>query len=160
MAFDAYMKLEGIEGEATGSGLEKAIEILSFSWGASNPVNVSGGGMGSGKVTVSDLNIMKKTDIASNTLFKVCCTGKHFKTAQLTLRKAGGEQVVYLTYDLEKVFVSSIQWSGSSGGDDVPTESVSMTFKIVKVTYAPQTEEGESGGPSVYGWDVQAVKEL
>ena len=34
--------------------------------------------------------------------------------------------------------VESIQWSGSSGGDDTPTESVSFAFAKVKVTYSKQ----------------------
>jgi type VI secretion system secreted protein Hcp len=160
MAFDAFLQLAGVKGEATAKGMEGSIEILSFSWGASNPINVAGGGMGSGKVSVSDFNIMKKTDIASNTLFQKCCTGKHFDTAKVTFRKAGDEQVVYLIYEFTEVFVSSVQWSGSSGGDDVPTESASFAFKTVKVTYQPQSKTGAATKPSVYGWDVAAVAAL
>jgi type VI secretion system secreted protein Hcp len=160
MSFDAFLQIDGVDGEATASGFEKSIEIMSFSWGASNPVNVAGGGMGSGKVSVSDFNIMKKTDIASNTLFSKCCDGSHFEKATVSFRKAGGEQVVYLVYEFEQVFVSSIQWSGSSGGDDVPTESASFAFKKVTVTYHPQEAAGSGAGPSVYGWDVAAVAKI
>jgi type VI secretion system secreted protein Hcp len=160
MAFDAFLQLAGVKGEATAKGFEGAIEILSFSWGASNPINVAGGGMGSGKVSVSDFNIMKKTDVASNTMFQKCCTGEHFDTATVSFRKAGGEQVIYLKYEFTEVFVSSIQWSGSSGGDDVPTESASFAFKQVKVTYQPQDKKGAATKPSVYGWDVAGVHAL
>ena len=37
MAFDTFIKLTGIDGEATAKGFEKQIVIYSFSWGASNP---------------------------------------------------------------------------------------------------------------------------
>ena len=31
--------------------------------------------------------------------------------------------------------VESVQWSGSSGGDDTPTESVSFAFAKVEIDY-------------------------
>ena len=31
MAFDAYLKIEGLDGESTSKGMEKQIEIESFS---------------------------------------------------------------------------------------------------------------------------------
>ena len=36
--------------------------------------------------------------------------------------------------------VESIQWSGSSGGDDTPTESVSIAFAKVKISYSKQAD--------------------
>ena len=67
MAFDAFLKIDGVNGEATRKGFEKQMEILSFSWGASNPstIGAGGGGGGGGKVSVSSFNVMKKSDAAS-----------------------------------------------------------------------------------------------
>ena len=36
MAFDAFLKIEGIEGESTDKAHPGEIEISSFSWGVSN----------------------------------------------------------------------------------------------------------------------------
>ena len=71
MAFDTFLELTGIEGEATAKDMAKKIEIYSFSWGASNPTTVGSGGTGlsAGKVSVSSFNIMKKTEKSSATLF-------------------------------------------------------------------------------------------
>src|ERR1700739_792594 len=99
MAFDSFMYFTGgdpaIEGETqdTTYSAKKAYELYSFSWGASNPVTVgsAAGGMGAGKVSLSSFNVMKKTDNASPTLFKACCTGTHYPTATVVLRKAGGK---------------------------------------------------------------------
>ena len=158
MAFDAYLTFEPkLAGEATAKGFEGAIEILSFSFGASNSTNPIGGSAGSGKAVLSEFNVMKKTDIASCTFFNNCCIGKHFDKAKVSFRKAGGDQVVYLTYDFEKVFVTSIQWSGSTGGDDVPTESASFAYKKVTITYNSQTDAGEAAGPQVGSWDQSKV---
>jgi len=169
MAFDTYMYLEGpqggappIEGETTDLtyGPKKAFEVFSFSWGASNPATIGslGGGAGSGKVSLSSFNVMKKTDNASPSLFTSCCTGGHYDTATVILRKAGGTKdatgTVYLTYTFSFVFVESVQWSGSSGGDDTPTESASFAFGACKVQYWPQKKGGGQGTVNEKMWSV------
>jgi len=142
MAFDTFLDLKGIEGESTAKGMEKKIEIYSFSWGASNPTTVSSGatGLSAGKVSISSFNIMKKTEKSSPKLFLACCQGKHLDSAVVTMRKAAGDagQKAFLTYTFTDVMVESIQWSGSSGGSDTPTESVSFAFGKVAIQYKIQ----------------------
>lgn len=163
MAYDAFMWLKGGKPEAKGETQDKtyksknAFEIYSFSFGASNPTTIGSakGGAGSGKVSLSSFNIMKKMDAASPALFLNCSKGEHFTDAHIVLRKAGGEAVEYLHYDFEEVFVESIQWSGSSGGDDAPTESVSFVFGKIDWKYTPQLAKGEKGTPIPASWDVR-----
>lgn len=161
MAFDAYLKIEGpeVKGEATAKGFEHQMMIYSFSWGASNPVTFGQGtGGGAGKVSVSSFNVMKKSDAASPILFQACCEGHHYTKATVTLRKAGGSQINYLIYEFDTVFVESIQWSGSSGGDDTPTESLSLAYAKVTINYQPQTDKGAAEGkPIRASWDVEKV---
>ena len=146
MAFDSYLEIKGVKGESTAKGMEGKIEIYSFSWGASNPVTIGPGteGAAAGRVSISSFNLMKKTDTASATLFLKCCEGKHFDEATVTLRKATGDagQKPFLVYKFTTVYVDSIQWSGSSGGDDQPTESVSFSFAKVEMEYYKQDEKG------------------
>lgn len=165
MAFDAYMWLEGnqgkapkIAGETTDAEFSKkgAFEIESFSVGASNPSTIGsgGGGAGGGKVSISSFNIMKKTDKSSPDLFLACCNGGHYDKAHVVLRKAGGGGQPYLKYDFYMVFVDSVQWSGSSGGDDLPTESVSFSFGAASVNYNPQEATGAPGAPIEKQWSL------
>lgn len=160
MAYDAFLKLEGIEGESKVTGHEKEINIYSFSWGVSNPASIGvGGGGGAGKATLSSFNVMKATDKASPSLFLACATGKHFPKATVTLRKAGGTQLKYLIYDFEDIFIESVQWSGSSGGDDRPTESLSFAFGKVEISYQPQNEKGLAEGKPVRAtYDITKVE--
>jgi type VI secretion system secreted protein Hcp len=162
MAFDTFLDIKGIEGESTAKHMDKKIEIYSWSFGASNPASVSSGkqGISAGKVSVSSFNVMKKTEKSSTHLFHACCVGDHFKEAKIICRKAGGEagQEGFLEYDFTDVMVESIQWSGSSGGDDTPTESVSFAFAKVKVTYKIQSKDGKTftkGGEA--SWDLTTV---
>ena len=161
MAFDAYLDIEGIPGEATAAGFEKKIEIFSFSWGASAPVTVGpgSGGISASRVSISSFNVMKKTDASSPTLFLDCCTGQHIKTMTLSLRKQTGKggQDVYLKYKFEDVMVESIQWSGSSGGDDTPSESVSFAFAKVTVEYKTQDKAGKLAAGTPVVWDQTKV---
>ena len=162
MAFDTYLKIEEVPGEATAAGMEGTIAILSFSLGASNPATLgpTATGAGAGQVTMSDFNILKKTEKSSAGLFKACATGQHFPKAVVTMRKAGTTQNEFLKYEFEKVYVTSIQWAGSTGGDDSPTESVSFAYGKVTVTYTPQDDTGQpKGEPQIASWNVQTVSE-
>lgn len=160
MAFDAFLKIgtgPDVKGESTDGKHAGEIEIASFSFGASNPSTIGSGstGSGAGKVSISTLNIMKKTDKASPVLFQTCCAGNHYATATLTVRKAGGKTPLeYLIYTLTEVYVDSIQWSGSAGGDDRPSESLSLSFASVHVKYVPQKADGTGDSPIEGGWDV------
>lgn len=168
MAFDTFMQVNtGASpdpvGEATATftpAMPGAFEIFSFSMGASNPTTVgtTGSGLSAGKVSVSSFNIMKKTDKSSAVLFSACCVGQHYAKATVICRKAtgiAGKQGIFLQYDFVDVMIESIQWSGSSGGDDTPTESVSFAFAQVTVTYKIQnTATGAMETGSSASWDL------
>jgi type VI secretion system secreted protein Hcp len=171
MAFDTYLLIDGgstVKGEATAGGLTPATgwtEIYSFSLGASNPTTVgtSSGGLSGGKVSVSSFNLMKKTDNCSPQLFSACCNGQHYKTSQVVCRKAtgsSGKQQTFLKYDFTDVMVESIQWSGSSGGDDTPTESVSFAFGKIEIQYYTQdTATGTMKAGNVGSWDLTQAEQ-
>jgi type VI secretion system secreted protein Hcp len=159
MAYDAFLQLEGVDGESTRKGYEKQMAVISFSWGGSNPstIGVTGGG-GGGKGELSSLSIMKKADAASPLLYQKCMEGNHFGKAKLTLLKSGGkESVDFIVYEMEKVYVDSVQYSGSEGGDDQPMESISLSFGKLSYTFTPQKPDGTKGSPVVGSWDVTLV---
>jgi type VI secretion system secreted protein Hcp len=160
MAFDAFLKIDGVDGESTRKGFEKQMEIQSFSLGASNPstIGAGGGGGGGGKVSISSFNILKRSDSASPKLFNTCCQGDHYPTAVVTLNKSAGKAPIdFIKYEFEEVYVDTIQWSGASGGDDTPIESVSFSFAKITVTYTPQKPDGSKGSPAVGSWDLTLV---
>jgi type VI secretion system secreted protein Hcp len=147
MAFDAYMKITGpnVDGESTAKGMEKCIEIYSFSWGANNPTKVGPGssGLSAGRASVSSFNVMKKTETSSAPLFAACVGGTHFAKVDVSLRKATGRdggQNTFLKYTFEDVMVVSITWEGSHGRDETPVESVGLAFAKVSVDYSKQDE--------------------
>jgi type VI secretion system secreted protein Hcp len=161
MAYDAFLKLDGVQGESQKSKHEGEIEIQSFSWGVSNPTNVGhGGGMAAGKSTHADFSIVKVTDKSSPTLFLNCCLGKHFNKMTLAVQKSTGNNTgeVYLQMDFKNVFVTSLAWSGSGGAgataSDTPHETVSFSYEEVKLSYKPQGADGKLGSQIISGWNV------
>lgn len=158
MAFDAYLKLEGLEGESERDGHKGEIEIFSFSFGASNSGSIQGGttGAGVGKGHVSSFSLIKTTDTCSPVIFQNCMQGKHWPTAVVTLNKSGGDaSLPFLKFEFKEIYCSSVQWSGGSGGDDRPMESVSLDFGAVKITYKQQDEKGAAAKVPTGSWNVR-----
>ena len=90
MAFDAFLKIDGIDGESTDKFHPGEIEISSFSWGVTQTGSIgSGGGGGAGKASFQDLHFSSSISKASPNLMIACATGEHIKEATLTVRKGG-----------------------------------------------------------------------
>ncbi len=157
MAVDQFIKIDGIKGESSDKTHKDQIDILAWSWGASNSGTThQGGGGGAGKCNVQDLSLTKPQDKASNELLKACLTGKHIKEATLYLRKAGGKAEEYFTLKMEEILVTSLSMGGS-GGEDRLTENCTLNFAKFTVEYKAQKENGalESAGVKCI-WDIAA----
>jgi type VI secretion system secreted protein Hcp len=143
MAFDAFLKIEGIDGESTDKAHPSEIEIQSFSWGVENTGSAGGGGGGgAGKATPQDFHFTSATSKASPSLMLACATGRHFQKATLTCRKAGGTgQVEFIKIRLEDCLVSSYQ-TGEASSDGSPADEYSLNFVKIDFLYTvPSTGE-------------------
>ena len=160
--FDAFLKIDGIEGESPDSKHSKEIQLLSFNYGAHQPASADvGGGSGVGKVNMRDLQVVKHVDKASPRLLVACCTGQHIKSAVLTARKAGGDQQDYMVVTLSDVIVSSVDGSGQpQGSDGLPTEQVSLNFSKINFEYTEQGSDGSLKGSVAGGFDVKTMKKV
>lgn len=148
MAVDMFLKLDDVKGESKDSKHAGTIDVLAWSWGFSQSGTTHmGGGGGAGKVNVQDISITKYIDRSSPVLELACCTGKHFKQAVLTVRKAGDKPLEYIKITMKEVLISSISLGGS-GGEDRLTENITLNFAEFKTEYTPQKPDG-SGEPAV-----------
>lgn len=161
MAVDMFLKIEGpeIKGEAQDDAHKDEIDILAWSWGASQSGTTHmGKGGGGGKTNVQDMSLTKYVDSASNLLFQRVFDGDHIEKATLVVRKAGGEKPLeYLTITMTDVIISSIS-TGGSGGEDRLTENVVLNFSKVEVKYIPQKADGTADADKLAGWDIAANK--
>src|SRR5271165_1803403 len=110
MAVDLFLKLDGVVGESRDKVHLKEMDVLAWSWGLSNSGSAHvGGGAGSGKVNVQDINVTKWVDASSPKLVLACCAGKHHDEATLVVRKAGGDSPVeYIKIKMQEVLISSV----------------------------------------------------
>lgn len=151
--FDAFLKIDGIEGESADSKHKGEIDIQSFSWGASNGGTFStGGGGGAGKVNMQDFHFTMQVNKATVKLMLACAGGDHIKSSILTCRKAGKEQQEFFKVTFSDILVSSFQ-SGGGGGDTLPVDSISLNFAKVEWEYKEQKADGTLGGAIKAGWD-------
>jgi type VI secretion system secreted protein Hcp len=154
-AVDYFLKIEGVPGESVDADHRGEIEVLSWSFGVSNPVSVGAGGQTAGKATFQDFQIMKSLDKSTPLLMKACAKGTHIPQAILFVRKATatGTPVTYYKVTMEECMVSSYQISAPNGGDR-PSESLSLNFTKITFDYTPYDANGRPLEPVIFGWDV------
>lgn len=152
------LKMEGLL-----SGTDtRVIDVESWSWGVANngtAYSAQTGGAAAGKTTFTEFNFTKHVDTASAKLFLNASKGTVFPKVVLTSRKAGETPQEYLVITLEQVLISSMQLS--SGGDEVPTESISLNFAKATIS-ATETGESKAAGAApgtvTHSWDLRAAK--
>ena len=160
-AVDYFLKMDGIKGESADSKHKDEIDLESWSWGETQTGTFSGGGGGgAGKVSMQDFQFVIKVNTSSPKLLKACASGEHIKSAVLTCRKAGKEQQEFLKVTMSDLLVSSFQTSGSSHGDEVPTDQVSLNFAKIEYQYKDQKSDGTLGGTTKAGYDVKAMQKV
>lgn len=153
MANDMFIKIGKLAGESVDKAHAGDIDVLAWSWGASNSGSAHvGGGAGSGKCNVQDLSFTKYLDKSSPQLMLATCAGTHFDKAVLVVRKAGDKPLEYLKITLTEVLVTSVAYG--SGGEDRLTENVTLNFAAVTYEYTPQKADGGKGDAVVTRWDV------
>ena len=164
MAFEGYLKIDGIPGECTDDKHKDWIEILSYQMGlgqASSASHSTAGGSAAGKVRFEDMTFTHFLDKASPKLFEACAKGTHIKDATLELCRAGGDKFKYLEIKLENVLVSSLSSTRDPSGDfDFPIETIVLNYGKMKMTYYKQGEKGAGAGQVAFGWDQTANKSM
>lgn len=141
----AFMKLGDIKGEVTAEGFEKWIELLSYSWGATQSGGShSGGGGGAGKVSFQDFHFASSTSTASPQMAEAMCQGKVFPKVELQVVGMSDDNRyrVFLKYELTNVLISSYQMGGS--GNEIPVDSVDLRLEAAILNVGDTT--GVVGG--------------
>lgn len=164
MAFDAFLKIDGIPGESTDDKHKDWIEILSFKHGLDQPASATAssvGGATAERVNHATFDIVHLLDKASPKIYEACCTGKHINEVVIELCRSGGDKVKYMEVKLEQVLISKVQSSGASTDQGFPGESVSFSYGKIKWTYTQQKRaDGAGGGNISAGWDLTANKTI
>jgi type VI secretion system secreted protein Hcp len=160
MAVDMFIKITGLAGESTDKTHKEEIDVLAWSWGASQSGTTHAGtGAGAGKANFQDISFTKWIDKSSPLLLMSVATGKHITDATLVVRKAGGTPLEYLKIKMENILVSSVS-TGGSGGEDRLTENVTLNFAKFDLEYIQQKPDGTGAPPVIAKYDIAANTKL
>lgn len=161
MAFDAFLKIDGIQGESKDDKHKDWIEITSYGCGLDQPTAASAstaGGGSSERASFHELKITKELDKSSPKLNLYCADGTHVKQVVLELCRAGSEKLKYMEYKLSNVIISSVNTGGSDG---IPTETVTFNYGKIEWAYTQQKRaDGAGGGNVASGWNLETNKKV
>ena len=152
----AYIKFDGVDGEAKDKGHKGWTDLLSFSQVVHR---AGGGGAGVGRqggnARLEDIQCSKEMDKSSLVIAEAVCLGKIYPKVEIDITNdgVGDARQTYYKYELKNVMISSYSVSGSPNGR--PHESFSLNFTEIKVTYTPVDDKGSKGSKVEYGWKVE-----
>ena len=177
MAYNAFLKLDGIVGEsAEYHGYENWIEVLSWSWGASQPSERMAAGTGAGKAgtpSFQAITIGKRIDSTSPALMNRCLSGKITANVYLDATQEFGvpgklTDLPVMDLKLTNVLISAIRASQFADASDLspagqapygyPVEVMTLNFAKFKLSWTPRNKDGASLPLISTGWDVKMNK--
>ncbi|WP_395479952.1 Hcp family type VI secretion system effector [Candidatus Curculioniphilus buchneri] len=161
-----YLQVENVIGEGKDANHKGWIDIQSFQWKLRQPIEVGvGGGGGSGRLIVRDLEVFARMDKAMPTLMTLGAKGKRLSVVRLAVCKAGSEQDEYLNITFKNVILSNIEimpYIVNDGieGSAIEVGDISVRYcfspSVVEVNYHEQDENGTPGPQVTFSWDVKA----
>ncbi|MDE1167004.1 MAG: type VI secretion system tube protein Hcp [Pseudomonas sp.] len=163
MAIDAFLKIDGIPGEATDAQFKDWIEIQDFDVGASQTASISAtssGGASSGRAKLGDFYLKKLFDKSTPKLHEACCSGKHFKEITISINRAGGDKIKFFDIILEEAIITSVGLTGNGTIENsFPDETIRINYGRIKMIYTQQLRsDGTGSGQVTAGWDAISNK--
>jgi type VI secretion system secreted protein Hcp len=158
MAFDAFARIDGIEGESSDHKHPGWIEMISYTTGLNQTASStasSAGGAGAERADFNAFSFTKLLDQATPQLALACAAGTHIDAVLIELCRAGTEKQPFMQYRLSDCLIRSVEASGTQG-EDVPSEDVEIAYGKIEWRYIRQNRAG--GGPAgsmVSGWNLE-----
>ncbi|QKJ86540.1 type VI secretion system tube protein Hcp [Paramixta manurensis] len=159
MSTDIFLNIDGIQGESQDANHKGWINVTSFTWGANQPGNMKvGGGGGAGKVHYRDLTVQSQLDKAAPAIMRYVSNGKHINKVELSLCKAGGNQMEYCRITLEDVLITNALFNGKTNSDIIGMSWEFLSAKV-KTQYWEQAASGGKGAESQSSWNIKENRE-
>jgi type VI protein secretion system component Hcp len=156
--FKYTLTIPTIPGDSTNPLTPNAIDVQSFTFGASNTVVLSNGVWKAGRAVFQNLTFTSEAGKASPFLFQTAATGfpNGPQTAVLTGRgdMSDGRQIT-IVYTLSDVFVVGYQLGGNNGG--VPTESTALAYGSFTADYTAVSLTGTIHIRKCFNMEIQAA---
>lgn len=161
LAIDAYLKIEGINGESEDEKHKQWIEVSNVLYAIQQPragTVSKAGGHTSGRADLYPITFQKLADIASPVLLQTCAAGKTNPKAVFEFMRADGDgkPIPYFKIELENLMIANITPDSGDGG--IIRERVHLAYAKIKWNYTRQNIRGGAQGNTSGGWDCSANK--
>ena len=134
-ALDTFLKVPGAPGDSTDKAHPKEIEVLTWSWGATN--------QGKDGVLLSPFTWTQALDSAFVPLFLGLTRDTEFDPVQLAVRQVTGDSAVdFFKMTLTDAHVLSLSSAGTGDGVIV---SGAMSYSGIEMSYCPVNSKGGTG---------------
>jgi type VI secretion system secreted protein Hcp len=152
--------MEVYKGETAVVGYTDKIEVLSYSWNVSNPIQSSPSNTGrtTGRPNFGELVITKKLDLTSPRFAFSCAAAENIGTVKLFLLRqddaaseGDNRNLCYMTYILANTLVSSVSVGGSG---EIPIETVTLNYSAINWEYHAQKTAMADEANIPKGWDL------
>jgi len=150
MAFDAYLKIDGINGEATDANHKDWLQLTSYRL----PVTHTQSGTGRSAPGASELTITKLMDAASPKLYEAINKGTHLKEAVIELVHTGGKSPFLVIRLTDVLITSALDDAEATGTAKFPMETISLNYSKIQWTYTQQKADGSAAGTVAAEWTV------
>ncbi len=156
MAYDTFIKFDGIEGESTDARHSGWIEIQSYAFNISQSVSrtaSSAGGASAERANFSHFGFTKLMDKASPVLAMACADGTHMDTIVVELCRAGGDKVRFMQYTFTNCMINGFNTSTHGG---FPEDDVHFVYGKIEWCYTRQTRaNGQPSGNMARAWSLE-----
>jgi type VI secretion system secreted protein Hcp len=158
-AADYYLKIPGIEGEATHRLHKGELVIDSFQWGNSVPTAWTKVGLQpgvtTGGVAMEDFFFSAPLSKASPRLMQSVADSSRFDGVVFTVRKNVAPEPVILKVTLDNVGITSYHVSGMSSR---PSDTFSLDYRRVTYAYNVLADDGSVAETIVGSWNLDTNK--
>jgi type VI secretion system secreted protein Hcp len=152
-ADQVFLNLDGIQGSSPQANHLHWMDILSFSFGVSEP-SIAGAGTGGtvARPDFSTINVMKLADRADVPMLRDLLMGTAIKSGTLDIvGQAGATAQSVARVRLTNAKIVSVQTSGSS---ETPAVSVSIAFEKIQFITFLYGPDGSLNGQESVSYDV------
>ncbi len=157
MPFDAFIHIDGIEGESSDARHAGWIEVKNFNLSVGQRVSntaSSAGGAGAERADFTEFNFAKLLDLATPQLALACASGTHIDKIKVEICRAGGEKLKFMEYRFTNCLISAL--SSNSIDGEFPVDEVAINFGQIEWHYTRQNRSGGAAmGSTVTGWSRQ-----
>lgn len=157
MAFDAFIRISGIEGESNDDRHAGWIEAKNLSLGVGQRISrsaSSAGGAGAERADFTEFTFAKLMDLATPQLALACANGTHIDTIVVELCRAGGEKVKFMEYCFTNCLISAFSTNSING--EFPMDEVAINYGRIEWHYVRQNRAGGGTlGATATAWSLE-----